>query len=323
MSNGTVLDRVGVYLFPWGKEPPTVQSIAALAADAEALGFDSVHVPWHFTLPDNWIFPEFGNRFLLDPLVALPAIVAATSRIRVSLNTAILPVLHPFLWAQYLATLDAMSGGRTIAGAAIGWWPDDFSIGGASLKERGARMDEALDVVTRLWAGDPITEAGRFWDCRGLALDPRPTSQPLPIWVGGGLGSVARTARLASALMPLDLDPDEVRTVYRPALDAAAERHGRPLELAVMSYAAIADSDEIAPATAEKLRVLMSFQRDDREGEESLLVGSPERCAARLRALFEAGVDYLVLDCQFHGWESEGYARDQLRRFAEQVAPLV
>ena len=135
--------------------------------------------------------------------------------------------------------------------------------------------------------------------------------------------SVERTARFASALMPLDLDPDEVRSVFRPRLDEAAARSGRPIELAVMSYAAVSDGDEVSPETAAKLRVLMSFQRHDRQGEESLLVGSPARCASRLRALLDAGVDYVVLDCQFHGWETEAYARDQLRRFAHQVAPLV
>ena len=146
----SVLDRFGVYLFPWGKRPSTIDGLAELACQAERLGFDSVHVPWHFTLPDNWIFPAFENRFLVDPLVLLPVLVERTSRLRVSLNTAILPTLHPFFWAQYLASLDVQSGGRTIAGAAIGWWPDDFKVGGGSLKERGGRMDEALEAVTRL-----------------------------------------------------------------------------------------------------------------------------------------------------------------------------
>jgi alkanesulfonate monooxygenase SsuD/methylene tetrahydromethanopterin reductase-like flavin-dependent oxidoreductase (luciferase family) len=300
-----------------------VASIAELAADVERLGFDSVHVPWHFTLPDNWIFPEFGNRFILDPLVALPVMIERTARIRISLNTAILPVLHPYAWAQYLATLDAHSGGRTIAAAAIGWWPDDFRIGGGSLRQRGARMDEALDAVTQLWAGEPITAPGAHWDCTGLRLDPLPRQQPLPLWIGGGLASVERTARWASALMPLDLNPDEVRTEYRPRLDEAAERHQRRVELAVMSYFALTDPGQTRAAIADKLRVLVSFQRDDRPSDENLLVGPPQQCAERLRALFDAGVDYVVLDAQFHGWESEAFARRQLERFATEVAPLV
>ena len=85
------------------------------------------------------------------------ALVERTSRVRVSLNTAILPTLHPFFWAQYLASLDVQSDGRTIAGAAIGWWPDDFKVGGGSLRERGRRMDEAL--------GMPYTQAAAL---RGL-----------------------------------------------------------------------------------------------------------------------------------------------------------
>src|SRR5919201_1164497 len=193
----SALDRFGVYLFPWGRRPPSVASLVELACHAERLGFESVHVPWHFTLPDTWIFPAFANRFLVDPLVLLPVLVERTSRLRISLNTAILPTLHPFFWAQYLASLDVQSRGRTIAGAAIGWWPDDFRVGGGSLKERGGRMDEALDAVTRLWGGLPIERAGRFWDLTGLELDPRPLQQPLPVWIGGGGRAGGRAARRA------------------------------------------------------------------------------------------------------------------------------
>jgi alkanesulfonate monooxygenase SsuD/methylene tetrahydromethanopterin reductase-like flavin-dependent oxidoreductase (luciferase family) len=318
----SVLDRVGVYLFPWGKRPPGVASLVELAQHAERLGFDSVHVPWHFTLPNSWIFPGFGNRFLLDPLVVLPALVERTSRIRVSLNTAILTTLNPFFWAQYLASLDVQSGGRTIAGAAIGWWPDDFRVGGGALRERGRRMDEALEAVTRLWAGEPIEEPGRFWDLSGLALDPRPVQQPLPLWIGGGERSIERTARSASALMPLDMTPEEVRAL-RARLDDAAERHGRRIGLAMMNYLAVSDEPGFLERVRPQLDACIAFDKAAPDPEASALVGSPERCAEQVRRFFDAGLDYIVLDCQFHGLEDAEYAREQMSRFAEDVAPLL
>jgi alkanesulfonate monooxygenase SsuD/methylene tetrahydromethanopterin reductase-like flavin-dependent oxidoreductase (luciferase family) len=318
----TVLDRVGVYLFPWGKRPPTIESLVHLAQHAERLGFDSVHVPWHFTLPNNWIFPGFGNRFLLDPLVVLPALVERTSRVRVSLNTAILPTLNPFFWAQYLASLDVDSGGRTIAGAAIGWWPDDFRIGGGALGERGRRMDEALEAVTRLWSGEAIEQPGRYWDLSGLALDPRPVQQPLPLWIGGGERSIERTARWASALMPLDMTPAGVREL-RGRLDEAGERHGRRVELAMMNYLAVSDDERWLERARPRLLECMAFDNPAADPDESALLGTPERCAEQIRRFLDAGLDYVVLDCQLHGLEDAEYAKEQLSRFAEEVAPLL
>jgi alkanesulfonate monooxygenase SsuD/methylene tetrahydromethanopterin reductase-like flavin-dependent oxidoreductase (luciferase family) len=316
------LDRFGVYVFPWGRRPPTVDELADLACHAEQLGFDSVHVPWHFTLPDTWIFPGFGNSFILDPLVVLPTVARRTSRIKIGFSSAILPTLHPYFWAQYVASLDVQTNGRVIAGAAVGWWPDDFTIGGSSLRERGKRMDEALEAVTRLWRGEPIESPGRFWDVRGLTLDPRPADMP-PIWIGGGEKSIERTARWADTLMPLDMTPEQVREL-RAKLDDAAARHDRDrLGLAMMNYLAISDelgwSERVGPSIAK----CMAFDKEAGDPEESTFVGRPDRVAELAQQLFDAGMDYIVLDTQFHGLEDVEFAKEQMSRFAEQVAPLL
>ncbi len=157
-----------------GASGPTVESVVRLTRHMERLGLDSVQMPWHFTLPPARF--GWGNRYLLDPLVVLPAMVAATTRIRIGLNSGLVPILHPFVWAQYLASLDTMSGGRTVAGLALGWWEEDFAVGGAKLSERGKRTDEGLEIICQLWRGEPIETAGRFWDAPGYRWthDPRP-----------------------------------------------------------------------------------------------------------------------------------------------------
>jgi alkanesulfonate monooxygenase SsuD/methylene tetrahydromethanopterin reductase-like flavin-dependent oxidoreductase (luciferase family) len=313
----TGLDRIGVYVWPWGTTPPTVDGIAEQAAHAERVGFDSVHVGCHTTLPTSWIYAELGNRSIVDPLVVLPVIVERTTRVRVALNAAPLPTRHPFLWAQYLASLDVHSGGRTIAGLAAGWWADDFRIGGASIRERGARMDEALGVVTRLWAGEPIAEPGRFWDATGLALDPRPVRQPLPVWVGGSERSIARAARFGSAWMPLFRSPASVRGL-RTKLDEAAARHGRQVELAVMTCAVVSDDDRYIEREARpKLLELASFDGAPAEPEACVVCGPPAVCVEQVYRLFEAGADYVVLDFQLFGLESPAFAREQMSRFAD------
>ena len=319
----TGLERIGVYGWPWGRTPPTIDGVAELACHAERLGFDSVHTGWHATLPTDWIYAAFGNRYIVDPFVVLPVIVERTSRIRVGLNAAPLPSRHPFTWAQYLASLDVHSGGRTIAGVAAGWWADDFRIGGVTLKGRGARMDEALDIVTRLWAGRASTQPDGFWDAAGLELDPKPVQQPQPLWVGGGDRSIERTARFASALMPLFMSPKSVHEL-RAKLQEAAERHGRHVELALMTCAVVSDDENYLEREARpKLHELASFNEVPEAPDDCVVCGPPERCADQVRRFFDAGVDYLVLDYQFFGLESADFARAQMSRFAETVAPLL
>jgi alkanesulfonate monooxygenase SsuD/methylene tetrahydromethanopterin reductase-like flavin-dependent oxidoreductase (luciferase family) len=325
----SILGRFGVYVFPWGKRPPSIDEIIDLAKYAEELGFDSVHIPWHFTLPTNWIFPDFGNRFLMDPLVIFPILAHETKRVRLGFNAAILPILHPFLWAQYLASIDVVSGGRLIAGVAVGWWEDDFKIGLAPLGERGRRMDEALDILSKLWRGEQIDQAGRFWDASGLSIDPRPVQAEVPIWIGGGARSVDRAGRWAGALMPLNPSPEEVKEQFKPLLVAAGAAHRRQVELAIMNYGVFSeDKDWIDAEIRPKLRECVGFDVAgpnglDAELDKRIMFGSPEQAAACANRLFAAGVDYIVMDFQLHGWESPEFAREQMTRFVNDVAPRI
>ena len=315
------LDRIGVYVFPWGKRPPTLESVVRLTRHMERLGLDSVQMPWHFTLPAARF--DWGNRYLLDPLVVLPAMVAGTTRIRIGLNSGLLPVVHPFFWAQYLASLDAISGGRTIAGLALGWWEEDFKVGRAELRERGKRSDEALEIVTRLWRGEPIEAAGTFWDARGLRIDPRP-SPGMPLWIGGGARSIERAARYAEGLNPLHPSLEEIRTVLRPGLDAAAERYRRPRPtLAIFNYCAVIEGSDSPRWVREELMPTLRARLHGQEPDDSIVWGSAEQCAERLGKLFDAGADYVLFDGNLHGWLPEEFSEEQMTRFVERVVPLL
>lgn len=329
-----ILKRFGVYLFPWGKERPTLDSILELAVLAEEMGFDSVQLPWHYTLPTTGIFPDFGSRYLLDPLVVLPAIAMRTQRIKIALNSAILPVLHPFAWAQYLASLDVISGGRVIPGVALGWWEDDFKVGGAPLSQRASRTDEALEIMSKLWAGEPIVAPGRFWNASGLALDPVPVQQPFPVWIGGGAKSAPRAARWASTLFPLNPTADEIRGELVPALEAVTGGK-RKIQLAAMNYSVVSDDerwirDTIRPILVARVNGLSMEQARAggmdvalKSPDDRVMYGNAEHCASRAHQLFQAGLDSIVLDFQFHGLEDAAFARHQMTQFVEQVVPLL
>jgi len=326
------MSRLRVYLFVWGFEEPSLDSIVDLACTAEELGFEAVHVPWHYTMPLTGNFPDFGTRYLFDPMVLMPILARETKRIKIALEFVV-PTLHPFVWAQYFASLDRASNGRALAVPVLGWWQDDFKVGVSRRDQRGKRMDEALAALTELWAGRKITEPGAYWDCTNLELNPKPVQQPFPMWIGGGEKSIERAARYATALYPLYPTADEIRKVWVPTLQAARES-GNELDLAVVNYVLATDDKEwyenhaytkllartngISLAEAQQKRGDPNLNRP----EDRLMVGSNQECALRLREMLDAGADHVVIDFYMHGWEPASFGKEQMVRFAKEIVPL-
>lgn len=311
------LSRIGVFEQTWGTQPPAPKELVSGAVLAEELGFDSISLGTHYTIPNTPVYAGFGNRYNVDPLVIAPLLGAATSRIRIGLNAALLPALHPYQWAQWFSTLDVATTGRVIAGLAIGWWDEDLRVGQYSAHERGARTDEALDVVTRLWRGETIEGPGRFWDTAGLRLDPLPVQQPLPVWVGGASpAAFARAARHGqSVLVQGQVTPD-----LRASLDAAAAATGRSPRLAQINFLAI--TNDLAECRDRILPIARLFARAN-DPYELFIIGTPERAAHRIRALFASGIDYLALDSSFFGNLPLTDSHLQWRRLIEDVLPLL
>jgi alkanesulfonate monooxygenase SsuD/methylene tetrahydromethanopterin reductase-like flavin-dependent oxidoreductase (luciferase family) len=304
-----------------------------LAQRAEELGYSAIHVPWHFTMPKTKSFGAFGTRYLLDPMVLMPVLASKTSRIKLAFEFVV-PALHPFVWAQYFSSLDRVSNGRALAVPVLGWWEEDFSVGMVKTSERGRRMDEALDAMTKLWAGEPITEAGRIWDCRGLELNPRPVQQPFPMWIGGGEKSLNRAARFGTAFYPLFPTAEETREMIASCAERA-HSYGRSIELAAVNYGMVTDDeawmrDYAMPRLIARINGLTLQEAHDQiddmslnRPEQRLMIGSPEACADRLGELLDAGTDHLVLDFYMHGWENVEFGLEHMTRFATEVVPLV
>ncbi|SDT17221.1 LLM class flavin-dependent oxidoreductase [Jiangella sp. DSM 45060] len=338
MSNLTaeeILKKLRVYLFPWGANEPDVDSMVEFAKAAEELGYEAIHVPWHFTMPKTKSFGAFGTRYLFDPMVLMPILARETSRIKIAFEFVV-PALHPFVWAQYFASLDNASNGRAVAVPVLGWWEEDFKVGMVKKTERGRRMDEALDTITKLMAGEPIEETGGIWDSQGLELNPKPVQQPFPLWIGGGEKSLNRSAKFAEAFYPLFPTVDEIRDDLVPSLKRLSEEYGRAkaLELAVVNYGMISEDaqwiDEWAiPRLLARINGITMEEaverRDDQtlnRPEERLMIGTPQAAADRLAAMIGAGADHLVMDFYLHGWVDAKFGLEHMTRFAHEVVPL-
>ncbi|MEE8211921.1 MAG: LLM class flavin-dependent oxidoreductase [Acidiferrobacterales bacterium] len=318
------ISDISIMLFPWGVKNPSVHEIVDAAKLAEELGFYSVTLPTHMTMPPTWLFRTFPNRDVLDAMVVVPAIAAATSSIKIGFNSVLLPLLPPYQWAKYLATLDVMSGGRLIVGAAMGWWEEDFAAVGVERKRRGRQFDEQLEVITRLWTQEKTTFEGQFYQLNDMPLEPKPIQKPYPsIWIGGGVKSIGRAARYGESILCFWPDEEQARSLWIPKLQDEGSKWGTEPKLVSFTFAYVAEDEQDFQSNLPKLREGVAFEDPSVDPMGVTISGVPQRCAQRINALMQAGVAHFVVEFQFHGLESVSFGMRQMERFARDVAPLL
>ena len=157
--------------------------MAELAAEAERAGWDGVFLEDYIGYQGQTGTPTY------DPWVTMAAMAVATSRVRIGTSVTPLPRRRPWKLAAEAVTLDHLSGGRLVLGVGSGDVNDPgFGATGetADAVTRSQRLDEGLEIVTRLWAGETVTFHGRHYQVDGLRLSPSPVQAPrIPVWVGG------------------------------------------------------------------------------------------------------------------------------------------
>lgn len=177
-----------------------------LAERAEAAGWDG------FFLYDHIVV----GKMTVDPWTVLAAVAARTTLLFGPMVVA-LPRRLPWEVAHQTIALDRISEGRLVLGVGLGEEADHAAVGDAGpARLRGERLDEALELITRLWAGELVTHEGH-WRLDGLQLHAGPSSERIPIWVGGRhprRGPMRRAAGYQGAF-PIDSAWD-VRSPLRP-----------------------------------------------------------------------------------------------------------
>jgi probable F420-dependent oxidoreductase len=186
--------KLGVCLPHYGR-PIEVPRLLEVARHAEARGLDLVWVTDHVIVPDQTYV--IYREAMLDPLAVLPWLAGVTSRIALGTSVVILPYRSPVPVAKLLASVDVLSGGRLIVGAAIGWLEGEFDALGVPFRERVSRSEEALELLRTLWTqAHPALETKRH-RLRDVTFSPLPLQKPRPpLWVGGNSeGALRRVAR--------------------------------------------------------------------------------------------------------------------------------
>jgi len=212
------------------------RDVPAVAKAAEEIGYDSLWAGERVLVPDSPADGLFGvpglpwfdsYRANADPLVTLTLAAAATTRIQVGTSVLVAGLHQPFQLARSLATLDAASGGRVIAGLGTGWSRDEFAAAGITpFGRRAAALDEALAVFRAVWGADPVSHDGALSTVPPSEVGPKP-ARPIPVLLAGSTpASLARIARHADGWIPVATDPGHLAGQWKQ-LQAIADRQGR------------------------------------------------------------------------------------------------
>ena len=127
-----------------------------------------------------------SNEPFHEPLALLAVVAGATQRLKIGMNAVVIGFRDPVTFARQCASIDHLSEGRLLPVVGVGnGGLDAWKATGRSPDGRGKRANEALEVITRLWAEEKVSFAGESITVEDATISPRPVQQPLPLWIGG------------------------------------------------------------------------------------------------------------------------------------------
>jgi probable F420-dependent oxidoreductase len=293
---------------------PSAPAARATAELAERLGYESVWTGDHLAFP----VPMY------DPLLQLAQLAAFSETLLLGTGVYLLPLRHPTPVAKQVATLDHLTNGRLIFGVGIGGeFPNEYAAAGVPVKERGARLSEGIEVLRKLWSGEPVANDGRFYPFPKVQMLPAP-KQPggPPIWCGGrSEPALRRMGRMADGWISYVVTPER----YRKGLETVAreaQAAGRTLERFGTGHLLFTwiDSSYERALDAATEHLSMRYAMDFRSAAERYAaLGRPEDVAAKIEAFRKAGLRHVVLDLVGPFGDRDA----QLERFAKDVKPLL
>jgi probable F420-dependent oxidoreductase len=258
--------KVGIVL-PQTGESATSENVLYIGKEAENEGLDSVWVfdrlLWPLKpqtpyggVPNAPIPAEYQN--ILDPLETLTYLAGNTERI--SLGTSIIDMLfqNPVILARRFATLDIFSGGRVIAGLAIGWSKDEYDASGIPYRQKGARADEYMQALKRIWTEDVVKFKGQFYNIPASKIGPKPVQKPHPPILLGGYTpkTFPRIVNYADGWIPIagSVPLEQQEQAINGLREAARKANKNPsdIRIFVLSYPNVLDSSQSSSSNQQR-----------------------------------------------------------------------
>jgi F420-dependent oxidoreductase-like protein len=227
---------------------------------------------------------------------------------------------HPAVLAKMGATLDHTSGGRLVMGIGAGWFEHEHAAYGihfGTTAERIHRLDEAAEIIKRLWTEKQVTFEGRYYQIKEAYSEPKPLQQPRPPIMIGGAGEkltlrvVARHADQWNTFGTPELFRHKINVLGEHC--AAVGRSLDEIEISWAGAALVTDSKEERDAVVRGMAE--AFGRAPEEVEPGLLVGSASEVRDRISSLVEVGVTHFIIIA------NAPFNHDSIRRFAEEIIP--
>ena len=246
-------------LIPINMAVSDVGQMVAAAKRAEAIGVESLWTFEHVMIPvdyqSKYPYSPTGKMGappetnLVDPLIALAAIAASTTKIRLATGVNILSQTNPLYLAKQAASLDFVSNGRFMLGVGIGWLREEFDALGVSFERRGARFDDYVQAMRKVWSGDVVEHKSEFLNWSGFKSYPVPVQKPgVPIIIGGSKGKAyERIAKCGDGWYAPTGNVEQLAELLVP-LKAACAKVGRKLstvEISAMWVPAVEGVDAV------------------------------------------------------------------------------
>ena len=312
-----------------------------IAQAADRLGYESIWCAEHH-------FSTYG--YLSRPLMYATHLAARTERIRVGSAVVVLPLHHPLIVAEEIATADLLSGGRLDVGLGRGYQTYEFERLGHTLDESRERFEESVDILLKAFAGEPFGYEGKHYRFDETSVFPIPVQKPHPpIWVvGQSPESIVATARrgfnLVSGGFGVPLERlREFRTAFDETLTDPAQKS--QIRVSTQRPVYVTHDESELPAIVEQARWNMRVTLSLRQGLERVekghaiaipfdnepdtdelldrffIMGTPERCIAKLDEL-RGAMKMNHFNCSFwFGDLSQEQVLRSMTLFAEEVMP--
>jgi probable F420-dependent oxidoreductase len=217
----------------------SADQLIQLAQQAESLGYESVWTFEHVIVPveyqSSYPYNDSGKMGappetnFVDPLIALAAVAASTKTIRLGTGVNILSQVNPLYMAKQAASLDFMSGGRFMLGVGIGWLKEEFEALGVPFERRGARFDDYVQAMRKVWSGEVVEHDSDFVYWHRFKSYPLPVQNPMPVVMGGVKGKIfERIAKHGNGWYAPAGDPAEMKG-HLESLRKACDAIGRDM----------------------------------------------------------------------------------------------
>jgi probable F420-dependent oxidoreductase len=288
-------------VLPTMPEGASREGIEAAAETAARLGWHSVWTTDHLLVPRS-AAREYG--LIYEAVTTLAYVGARHEQLKLGTSVIVVPMRNAIVLAKELATVDALTQGRLIAGVGVGWNEPEFANVGEKERfhRRGAYLDESIRLWRHLWSGSREPFEGRFHRFTDFAFGPLPEQrEKLPIWVGGRADAALRRAGALGDGYHSSMSSPSQFAVRVPVVQQAAEEAGRPM-----------------PTLSARVRV--RFGPAPTGPATYVMAGTPEQMITEIDAFATCGATLMVLG---FGETDPGKLVPILERFDREVADVI